>query len=502
MIMRLCLNRKHLFLILFLMSVLFFKSMAQTNMAFYPIENQFNSSGFNPAFLTSDAQFTFSIFPLAGTNIGFNNQKEIQNLMSKLLSGVNNDDEYVDIIKSMIGRPTFNQKLESELLTFTYRSHFGFLNFRIMENVAFSASVKGPVSEFMILPEAKSVIVDQVQNIPAQILHYREYSLAYSTPQKNCRLSAGFRAKLYFGKSVFSSEISGAIRSLSGTYALKTWGKGYLSMPEETTVGSDGISTGIPSISSIGSYMMNSGNPGIGVDLGIKYKINPKLSVSMSIIDLGKIFWKTNLNSKIFDGDYPIKTASLDPPSLVNGVEVITKSSDSISFTNSFSSIFQLTNDGTRFSTPLPVSIYAGLSYQIKPTIKINLVDRFIRLKDMNHNSFSIFAKFDVSKELTVNTGYSIIGSAYNNIPLAVQLNRDFGQIYVGTDNLLAFVVPSISEFSGITIGTSFYLFRKRSLYGSPTETFPFYKPKKVKRVPNSGRIMKEYTDFGYPVQE
>jgi len=45
-------------------------------------------------------------------------------------------------------------------------------------------------------------------------------------------------------------------------------------------------------------------------------------------------------------------------------------------------------------------------------------------------------------------------------------------------------------------------LFRKRSLYGSPTETFPFYKPKKVKRVPNSGRIMKEYTDFGYPVQE
>ena len=132
----------------------------------------------------------------------------------------------------------------------------------------------------------------------------------------------------------------------------------------------------------------------------------------------------------------------------------------------------------------------------------ISMVDRFIRLKDMNHNSFSIFAKFDVSKELTVNTGYSIIGSAYNNIPLAVQLNRDFGQIYVGTDNLLAFVVPSISEFSGITFGTSFYLFRKRSLYGSPTETFPFYKPKKVKRVPNSGRIMKEYTDFGYPVQE
>lgn len=38
---------------------------AQTNMAFYPIENQFNSYNYNPAFLTSKGQFTFSIFPLA-----------------------------------------------------------------------------------------------------------------------------------------------------------------------------------------------------------------------------------------------------------------------------------------------------------------------------------------------------------------------------------------------------------------------------------------------------
>jgi len=501
--MRLCLNGKHLLLMLFLALVLIFKGKAQTNMSFYPIENQFNSSSYNPAFLTSDAQFTFSIFPLAGTNIGFNNQKEIQHLFSKLISGANKDDDYIDIVKRMVGQPTYNQKLETELLTFTYRSRFGFLNFRIMENVAFSASVKGPVSEFMILPEIKSVIVDQVQNIPVQIIHYREYSIAYSLPQKNHKLSAGIRAKLYFGKSVFSSEISGAIRQdQPGTYALKTWGKGYFSMPEATNANSDGTLSGNPEISSISSYVFNSGNSGVGVDLGIKYKISPKLSVSMSVIDLGKIFWKNNLNSKIFDGEYPIKPTSLDPPGSVNGMQVITKSSDSVSFTNSFSSIFQLTNDGTRFSTPLPVTIYAGANYQISPTVKINLIDRYISLKNFNHNSLLLSANFDVSKKFTVNTGYSIIGNTYTNIPLAIQFNRDFGQIYVGTDNLLAFIVPSISEFSGITAGTCFYLFRKRNLYGSPTKILPFHKPKKVKRVRNSGRIMKETTEFGYPVQE
>ena len=47
---------------------------AQTNMTFYSIENQFNSFNFNPAFLTSKGQFSFSMFPFAGTNIGYNNQ--------------------------------------------------------------------------------------------------------------------------------------------------------------------------------------------------------------------------------------------------------------------------------------------------------------------------------------------------------------------------------------------------------------------------------------------
>ena len=116
-----------------------------------------------------------------------------------------------------------------------------------------------------------------------------EYSIAYSLPQKNHKLTAGIRAKLYFGKSVFSSEISGAIsQDQPGTYALKTWGKGYFSMPEATNVNPDGTVSGNPDISSISSYVFNSGNPGVGVDLGIKYKITPKLSVSMSVIDLGK----------------------------------------------------------------------------------------------------------------------------------------------------------------------------------------------------------------------
>lgn len=469
----------------------------QINMSFYPVEKQFNSSRYNPAFLTTDGQFAFSIFPLAGTNVGYNNQNEINHLVNKLLSGLNNDEEYIDLAKSMVGSPTFYQKLENEILTFTYRTKSGFLNFAVKENVSVSASLKGPVSEFMILPEVRSAVVGEVQRIPALILHFREYSFAYAIPQRSNKLTAGIRAKLYFGKSVFSSDISGAIQRQADTCFLKTWGKGSMSMPENEIINNDGTVSSMPGLSgtSLKSYLMNNGNPGFGIDLGLKYNITPKLSFSASIIDLGKISWKTNLNSKNFNGTYSFKPTSINLTTS-NGNEIISKTADSISFTNNFSNVFKLTYVKSEFSTRLPLTVYAGLSYQVKPKFFVHLVNRNIFLKDFNQHNIMATASFEPSKNITINTGISSVGNNFNNFPFALLLNYDFGQIYVGTDNLLSFLALSAAEFSGLTFGTCFYLFKKRNLYLLPTDEFPHYKHKRLRKIQENGRILKEYPEY------
>jgi hypothetical protein len=484
-------------IVVFIFACLPFLISAQINMSFYPVEKQFNSSRYNPAFLTSDGQFLFSFFPLAGTNIGYNNQSEINNLVNKLLSGLNDDDEYIELAKSMVRSPTFYQKLESELLTFTYRSKKGFLNFGIKENISFSASIKGPVSEFMILPEVRSTLVGEVQRIPALILHFREYSLAYSIPQWKNKFTAGIRAKFYFGKSVFSSDIAGAIQNQDDSYFLKTWGKGLMSMPESEIVNDNGTVSSVPSLSgtSVKSYLMNNGNPGFGIDLGIKYKITPKLTFSASIIDFGKITWKTNLNSKNFDGIYNFKPSSINITTN-SGKEIISKTADSISFTNDFSNVFTLSYSRSKFSTRLPLTVYTGLSYQINPKFMIHLVDRNIFMKDLNQHTFMATASFEPGKNITINTGISAIGNTFNNVPLAMLLNYDFGQIYLGTDNVLSILTPYNTEFSGLTFGTCFYLFKKRDLYRLPTEEHPYYKPKRLRKIQDNGRILKEYPEY------
>jgi hypothetical protein len=487
--------KKHIFMFLALATALFPDSKAQTGFEFYPIENRYNSYNYNPAFLTSEGQFTLSIFPFAGTSLGYNNHQEVQRLVNTILSDLDQNTKYIDLSKILVEHPTYNQRVESELLSFTYRTKEGFLNFRVSDVASYSASIQGPVSLFIIKPEVKSVELGQVQELPAFFIHYREYSIGYSIPANHKKLSLGFRAKLYFGKSVFSSGISGSVMELGRTYYIKMNGTGKISAPASypnnnpTTPGLSGISAQ--------KYLMNSGNQGFGIDLGMKYKITPKFSASLSLIDLGKINWKNNLNSKRYIDQFEISGSNVHQIQ-ENGVETITKNSNNISFADSIPSLLNvvpINSFNSSFSTPMPATLYAGLNYQLSPAIKLNLTERFIRIKNLNHNSFSLTANFELSKRVTLNTGFAAIGNAYNNIPVALLFNPDFGQIYLGTDNLLSVLTPESSDFTGFSFGMCFYLFRKRDLFSSPTDDFPYHRPKKVKKVWNSGRIMREFSE-------
>ena len=272
--MTLCIKRKRLFVMLTLMLAMVSMAKAQFNLAFYPLEDQFNSSNYNPAFLTSPEKLTFSIIPFGGTSIGYNSQAIIKDLFTKILSGeIPDDDYYMNVLESMANKSLFNQNIESALLNFTYRSKLGFFNFRIKENEIFSASAKGDLTKFILKDNIQSVVINQIQALPSQAIHYREYSLGYSYKSPMNRFSAGIRAKLYFGKAALFSSLYGSINNESNDYVLNITGYVKTSFPESAKSGNSETPdfTKI-SGSKIANYMLNSGNPGVGVDLGINYK--------------------------------------------------------------------------------------------------------------------------------------------------------------------------------------------------------------------------------------
>jgi len=487
--MKLGTRGKRILVVLALMPMMVLLGKAQPNIALYPLENQFNSFIYNPAFLTSQEKFSFSIFPIGGASISYNNKSIIERFVSNIISKKITDNDYQEVLKKLADRSSFNENIESALLNFTLRSKVGFFNFRIKESEYFSILVKGDVTDFIIKTGIQSASINKLQDLPAQAAHYREYSIGYSSQNWRNNFTFGVRAKMYFGKSSFFSGISGAINNESGNYVLRTTGKAYISIPQsEGVTNSVSLFTGSNTI----KYLMNTGNPGFGVDLGFKYRITSDLSFSMSVIDLGKINWKTNLNSKSFNSQYKF------PPGTVTynaGNGTITKNKSNGSFIDSISSKFDLVVDSKAFSRPLPITAYAGLKYRFSSSLKISLTDRYVILENMNYNSFLVSASFDLSKKISVNTGYAIIGDLYDNIPLALLFNRSFGQIYVGTDNLMSIILPSSSGFAGITFGACFYLFKKRNQLNSESDEYPFYRHRKIRNSNKTGLILKEFPE-------
>jgi hypothetical protein len=486
------LNRKLLSLMFLTMTCTLAK--AQPSLAFYPFDDQFNSSTFNPAFLTSTQKFTFSIIPIGGTSIGYNSQVIIKDLFTKILSGKSpSDDYYMNVLESMAYKAMFNQNIETTLLNFTYRSRIGFLNFRIKENEVFTASAKGDLTKFILKESLQTVVIDQIQALPSQAVHYREYSLGYSYKSPMKKFSAGIRAKLYFGKAVLFSSLHGSINNESGNYVFKTTGEVNVSFPQSTTPTAEGA----PDITKISGskivkYLFNSGNMGFGVDLGINYRINPNLSFSMSIIDLGKINWKNNLSKRYFD-PYTLPEQSIVVPDL--GSDKIIKK-DGFKYSKELPAYFLEDPNPTSFSRSLPLSIYAGIKYRLNPKLTISFTDRYMLVKDLSYNSYSVSANIDINKKLTISTGYSIIANSNFNLPVAVLLKKDFGQIYFGTDNIASFILPSISDYASFSFGTCFYLFKnKESRKSSSSDDYPFYRHQKTKKERKSGLIQKPYPE-------
>ncbi|HZL10001.1 MAG TPA: DUF5723 family protein [Prolixibacteraceae bacterium] len=487
-------SNKGMVILLALLSVTILSGKAQSNLVFYHIHDQFNSSDYNPAFLTSQHNFTFSIFPLSGMNVGYNNQIVVNRMLKNILLGDTIENVLNDKLDKFVEGGSFYQRFESSLLHLGYNSEFGSFNFRIKEVEQIMSVVEGSFYEFIRNPEFLTPVINQPHSFPANAAYYREYSLGYAKEIIRNKLTVGFRAKLYFGKISAIADVQGELVNDGDLSTLITSGSMYLSAPVKL-VQEDGFITGAiqPENFSPVNFMLNSKNVGTGIDLGFNYKINHRLAVSASAVDLfGKISWKNNLNTLTYNGSVDVSGYVTSPDGIVTKNPGI--SSDDI---ENISDLFKIDHIDTisSYISSLPTTFYAGLKYQLNPKLAIGVVDRYISIKGMNHNSFSLTAGYIVNKKLSISSGYSIIGNSYFNVPFGILYKWDLGQCYVGTDNFFSLLLPSISDFSGITFGTCFYLFSRKSKYKKQLEYLPFFKEKKPRSATKKGLIFNSYPD-------
>ncbi len=477
--MRFRLNINRLFLIWSFLLAVALPGKSQTNMVFYPLEEQINSSGMNPSFLTKQNRFTFSIFPLSGLNVGYNNQQAVKNMLTDFVQGDQTNEQFREVFDSMISLELFYQRLEDNLLSFGYNSSVGSFDFRIKENIQLLTDVKNKFSEFLINNTAQSIALGTPESFPALALHYREYSLGYAKEIIRNKLSVGVRLKAYFGKAAMESSASGVAVQKNSDIYLQTNGRLNISAPIDVVSYSDNSlqTVALDDNLSAGNYLMNSKNSGFGFDLGFNYQLTPELSFSGSVIDVGKINWKNNLNNMNFEGEYKLPAEFI----VANTDGVLTKNPDFTSETVSFPELYKIKTDALPYTTQMPMTVYAGIKYRLSTRFNMSLINRFIHAPSMSFNSIMASGIYDLKANLSLIAGFSVLGNSYVNIPFALLYRWGGGQVYAGTDNLLSVLIPSVSEFSGITFGMCFYPFKEKMRYNDQIDYLPFYREKKHK---------------------
>lgn len=466
--------------------VLTVRVTAQSNLLYYPSHEQFNASVYNPAFLTEQRKFTFSIFPVGGMDIGYNAPALIDKMVFKVLKGDSLNQASKDVFNGLVKKGLFYQNFEAAILTFGYNNpDVGAFDFRIREVEQFQNNFKGDLTRFLTDPESQTIFIGLPQRVPAQLLHYHEISLGFAKEVLRDKLTVGIRAKLYLGESSFVSGLSVNTRLQNDTFHVSTAGMLHVSAPLQVVL-KDGILQPfvLEDNFSAGKYITNTKNIGAGFDLGLVYKINDQANISASVTDLGKINWKNNLKTINYHGDLIFPFEFIQDSSKIS----LTKRPGFTTQNNDNFDLFKVDTTRQSYATRLPVKIYLALNYQVNEKLSVGVVDRFTYLKELNQNTLAILTNYTLNKRLKINSGYAVIGNSLFNVPVGIIYIWNRGQTYIGSDNIFSLLIPSASNFSGITFGTCFYLFRERDSY-EQNRYLPFYKERKSRRMKSGGRL-------------
>jgi hypothetical protein len=175
-------------------------------------------------------------------------------------------------------------------------------------------------------------------------------------------------------------------------------------------------------------------NNGFAIDLGAFYKLNERINVGISLIDIGFINWKNDLygyNLNPEKANFIFKGINLQRV-LDNEGDYLDSELDSLEDNFEF-------DEGVigKYKTPIPGKIYLSGTYKLSRTVSAGAL--FFTEKFRNRFSASISTSIhkEFGTKFSASISYTATQHSYNNIGAGVSLNLSPIQFYIVGDNLL-----------------------------------------------------------------
>jgi len=283
--------------------------------------------------------------------------------------------------------------------------------------------------------------------------YLRQYTLGASRVLGRS-LTAGVRMKLLFGKAgIYTGRSRIGLHTDESYFALQADGTYVLKGSLPVTVEQD-VEGNITSITwneiPYRDFLLNRGNAGIAVDLGIIYRYNPKLILSASLLDLGGIRWSTDINTLTSEGTFVYEgiegNGGDSPSSLLD--EII----------DTLQNSFPVSLSQAPFIMLAPSQLFLGASYRMREHLSLGLVNRNLFLRSKLHSSVTLSATADYKGRLSGTVSWSYLNRSLENIGLAIASQGKGIQFYLVSDNVIGFFQPFNTRTLNLRAGCNLLL--------------------------------------------
>jgi hypothetical protein len=249
----------------------------------------------------------------------------------------------------------------------------------------------------------------------------------------NDRLTVGSRIKILFGEANVSTVNKDLSLITGEDWTIRSDIKIRLSVPglnipvnENGEISLDSIEFD-PTLTSTEIMQAAFGNIGLGIDLGLHYKLTDKIMLSGSLLDLAGIRWSANTYTFSQNASYVYKGIEINPSDTAGATE---------NFFDSLSTVFRFVTTLDPYYTMLPLKLYVGGTVQVIDQIGFGILSRTEYYKNRLREQLTLSANFSPLRIFTFSLSYTLFNNSYNNFGFGFSARFGPFNMYLISDNI------------------------------------------------------------------
>ena len=359
-------------------------------------------------------------------------------------------------ISKMASENFFILNGSTDLIFLGFKKENNFFSFNVTEKIDFTFNYPKDLIILGLEGNGNNLLGKRASfdGLGFDFTHWREYAIHW-VHDVHHKFSYGARLKYLYGMENFTTDVSYmGITTDQNTHALtfdmsfdfRTAGLPLVMVDGDIpTIGAIDTEDSLQMQQSgldqnyINNYLFNRNNRGLGIDLGFNYHVNDKLLLEFSVLDLGFINWNSyTANSYLSAWDYTYDGISNPISIFGDGTSVsFLKEILEDSIEESLKNNYQYSNPS--YSTSLRTKIYASMEYIVDHNnfVSLSFYSSFVRKRW--RRGLGIAYNYHLGNFLSATASYSIYNRSYSNLGAGISLNLGPVEIYMLTDNILAF---------------------------------------------------------------